>query len=303
MADGLLILGIRIGGRVIQRPYGEPHGSRTPSDASIPPVEEVVDLYVNHGLSTYGIGQKVGIDHQRVTRMLRRAGVVVSPRGKKRPRPLRGANHVPEQTLRHLYLEERMTSTAIGHLLGISDRLIREDLARYGIDRRHRGCFDRRDRADVDPEDLDELYVKKELPAGEVGLYVGVSGRIVLRSAHNHGVPVRVGGTPCPSNTDIPLLDALYGDPAVRRVLRRHHVPIVKTTGPIWQRFTTAAPLSRELLSDLYEKCGLSSFQIELVTGQPSIMILRRLAAVGIKRRPPGGLSPFLRQRRQKNQG
>jgi hypothetical protein len=288
---------------VAQRPYGdrgEPHASGPSSDATTPPVDEVVDLYVNHGLSTYGIGQKLGIDHQRVTRMLRRAGVVVSPRGKKRPRPLRGANHVSEQTLRRLYLEEGRTSTAIGRLLGMSDRLIREDLARYGIDRRHRGCWDRRDRADVDPRDLDELYVKKELPADEVGLYVGVSRRIVLRSAHSHGVPVRVGGTPSPSNTDIPLLDALYGDPAVRKVLRKHLVPIVQTTGPLWQRFANAVPLSQELLSDLYEKCGLSSFQIELVTGQPSIMILRRLAEVGIKRRPAGGLSPFLRQRRQK---
>lgn len=278
--------------------------SRRPTEAGPDALRAAaVNLYVNEGLSTYRIADKLGVHRLRVTRMLHQAGVSLSPRGKARPRPSRQVAHPSEDTLRHLYLDECLSSTAIGRRLGLSDRLIREDLARYGIDRRHRGAWDRRDRTDVDPNDLDVFYVEKEMPADEVGDHVGVSPQIVLRSAHSYGVRVRIGGTPSPAKTDVPLLDALYGDPFVRRVLDHHRAPVVETIGPLWQRFPTPFPLTKELLSDLYESCGLSCFQIELLTGQSSIMVLRHLEANGIPRRPRGGLSPFLRRRRAEAAG
>ena len=46
-------------------------------------------LYLCRGLSTYAIGGITGLDRQRVTRMLRRAGVPLRPRGAGRLRPLR----------------------------------------------------------------------------------------------------------------------------------------------------------------------------------------------------------------------
>ncbi len=46
-------------------------------------------LYLCRGLSAYAIGEITGLDRQRVTRMLRRAGVPLRPRGAGRLRVLR----------------------------------------------------------------------------------------------------------------------------------------------------------------------------------------------------------------------
>lgn len=124
-----------------------------------------------------------------------------------------------------------MTTPAIGRLLGIPDRRVRDRLTRYGIALRHRGAWDRRDRADVAPEEIDELYVRKELPADEVGNQLDVSLRIVLRSAHSHSFGVRPGGAPSSSVPDIQLIEALYDDPEVAHVLCAHRVPVIRTPG------------------------------------------------------------------------
>jgi hypothetical protein len=258
-------------------------------------VDEVVSLYVNSGLSTYRIGEKLGIDRQRVTRILHRAGIAVAPRGKSRPRPLRVEDDGAETELRRLYLDERLGTPAIGEMLGIPERRVRDRLARYGIDRRHRGGWDRTDRTSVEPDSIENLYVKKEPPAEQVGNELGVNRRIVLRAAHSYGLPVREGGTPAPDR-GIRLIEALYGDPEVISVLREHHVPLVRRPGQLWQRFPNPIPLNAELVADLYTKCGLSSFQIELVTGHPSMTILHWLEHAGIDRRRRGGRSPFLRR-------
>jgi hypothetical protein len=50
------------------------------------------------------------------------------------------------------------------------------------------------DRRDVAPDDLRPLYVEKDWPAAAaaavVGEELGVSGNVVLRSAHSGGLPV-----------------------------------------------------------------------------------------------------------------
>jgi hypothetical protein len=259
-----------------------------------PVVAQIINLYVDHGLSTYRIAQETGVDRQRVTRILHRSGIAVSPKGRDRSRPPRAADDPSEQDLRRLYLEEGLTTPTIGRILGIPDRRIRERLARYGIERRHRGAWDRHDRIEVDPHDINDLYVSKELPADEVGNHLGVSLGIVLRSAHSYGLPVRPGGAQSLAVPDIQLIRALYSDPEVARTLRRHRVPVVKAPGALWERFPRPVPLADTLLTDLYLGCGLSSFQIELVTGQPSMTVLHKLAQAGIARRPRGGQSPFL---------
>jgi hypothetical protein len=258
-------------------------------------VECVVDLYVEEGLSTYRIAAALGIDRQRVTRMLRASGVAMSPRGLGRRRPPRRQDRVSERELRQLYVDQRLSSTSIGEMLDIPSRRVRELLRRYGIERRHRGGCDRRDRLDADPDDLEDLYVSGELPAREVGDKLGLKLRVVLRSAHSHEIVVRAGGNPSErGDKDIRLIEALYLDPAVRRALRRHDVPIVNRPGVLWERFPTPVGLTGALLADLYLDCGLSSFQVELVTGQPGATVMRRLREEGIERRPPGGLSPFM---------
>src|ERR1700689_2138624 len=83
------------------RTAGSPAGGTLPScrychagqDAAPAPdrpdLARLAHLYLCRGLSTYVIGEITGLDRQRVTRILRRAGGPLRPRGAGRLRPLR----------------------------------------------------------------------------------------------------------------------------------------------------------------------------------------------------------------------
>ncbi len=115
-----------------------------------------------------------------------------------------------------------------------------------------------------------------------------------MRSAHDFGLPVRLGGEPARDGPqDIELVRALYSDRQVRAVLQHHGVPIIEPGAPLWERFAEPVGLSRELVTSLYVDCGLSATQIELLTGQPRHTVLGRLRRHGVPRRPPGGRAPF----------
>jgi hypothetical protein len=263
--------------------------------------ERAAHLYACRSLSTYKIAVVTGIDRQRITRLLRKAGIAVKPRGagrRKTPR-IRGGERL-DSLMAVLYLQQRMPSTQIAELTGVPDRTVRERLRAGGVPMRTRGRYNRGDRVVVSLDDLTALYVGAGLSADEAGKLLGVSRRIVLRSAHDQGLPVRIGG-PSPSRGpwEIELLAALYADPRVRRVLARHDVPIVEATGPIWERFPVPHRLTVELVTDLYEGCGLSLRHIELLTGRPATAAGALLRASGVNIRPAGGRSPFLRRWRE----
>lgn len=257
-------------------------------------------LYVCAGLSTYQIGEIVGINRQRVTRMLRRAGVVIQARGAGRKRSRHRAADPPNlpAVLEELYVRRRLTSGQIGRLLGMPERRIRERLREFGIQRRTRGGCNREDRTTLEPERLAQLYVADEMTADQIARAFGISRQVVLRNVHELGLPVRLDGPSRDgmSARQIELIEALYADPLVRQTLERHHIPKVAAGGPIWQRFPTPIPLSKELLNDLYVVCGVGSYHIELLTGQPSQTVRHTMAHCGIPLRPPGGRSPFLRR-------
>jgi hypothetical protein len=199
-----------------------------------------------------------------------------------------------------LYLEQRMPSTQIAELAGIPDHTVRTRLRAHGVPIRTRGRNNREDRAEVSQADLDALYLLGGLSADEAGRLLGVSRNIVLRSAHDQGLPVRVGGAP-PSRgpSEIELLTALYADPQVRRVPDRHGVPVVTLAGPIWKRFPAPQQLTTALVTELYKDCGLSTHHIELLTGRPAAAAAAVLRPSGVKLRPTGGRSPFMRRWRE----
>jgi Winged helix-turn-helix DNA-binding len=108
-------------------------------------------LYVRHGLSTYRIAARAGVDRQRVTRTLRKAGVPLRPRGAGRLRPERGSGYQPDlpRLMRELYQEARLSSRQIAAVLGMPERTVRDRLRRYDIKARSRGRWNREDRATV----------------------------------------------------------------------------------------------------------------------------------------------------------
>lgn len=281
-----------------------PHVQRefavTPSEASPPDADLAqvfAHLYVCQGLSTYRIGQIAGMNRQRVGRLLARAGVPVKPQGAGRPRHRDDKQVALDRLMVSLYVEQALSSVQISALTGVPERTVRGRLRVSGARMRTRGRLNRENRITIPVGTLVQLYIRAGLSATDTGRLLGVSRQVVLRAAHDEGLPVRVGG-PEPSHgpAEIELIDALYADPLVRKTLARHGIAHRPAGGPIWLRFPVPLPLSLELAEELYLRCGLAVRHIELLTGQPSQTVLRLLAGHGISRRQAGGRSPFMRR-------
>ncbi len=259
--------------------------------------ELVSHLYLCEGLSTYRIGAVTGMNRQRISRMLARAGVPVKPRGAGRRRSADQGQAALDEIIQQLYADCGLSSGDISVITGIPQRTVRDRLRGRGVPMRTKGRLNREDRVAVPADALIRLYVSGGLSATDTGRLLGVSGQIVLRAAHDEGLPVRVGGPePSQGPREIELVEALYADPLVDQALARHSVARKAAGGPIWERFPAPVAVSAELAQELYVGCGLSVRHIELLTGQPAQTILRLLEAQGITRRPAGGRSPFMRR-------
>ena len=252
-------------------------------------------LYLCRGLSTYAIGEVAGLDRQRVTRMLRNAGVPLRPRGAGRLRPLRRDDPPGlRQLLAGLYEAGRLGSPQIAAVTGMPERTVRDRLRRYGIAVRTRGGWNREDRRTVPAEVLDDLYTRLGLTADEVGRRLGTSRNTVLRSAHALGVPVRAGGAvPVQGPEEIELVEALYADPLIAAVLDARDVPRVPPGAPLWQRFPAPVPLTAPLVKDLYWGCGAGLAHIELLTGQPAMTVRGFMRRAGHPAAPPRRADPL----------
>lgn len=253
-------------------------------------------LYLCEGLSTYRIGELTGMDRQRVGRLLAKLGVPVKPRGAGRRRT-NDQQTALDQLIERLYVESGLSSRQISAATGVPQRTVRDRLHIRGVRMRTKGRLNREDRVTVPANALVKLYVSAGLSAADTGRRLGISRQIVLRAAHDEGLPVRVGGPePGHGPAEIELVEALYADPLVRDSLSRHRIRPRSPDGPIWQRFPVPVPVSAALAEELYVACGLAVRHIELLTGQPTETILRLLRASGVKRRPAGGRSPFMRR-------
>ena len=115
--------------------------------------ERVSHLYECEQLSTYRIAEILGIDRQRVGRMLHRSGIVVKPRGagrRRRPNPR-------EELVEDLYVRGRLSSTEISALTAIPSRTVRDWLRGRDVAMRSRGRMTREDRLDPAAESVLEL--------------------------------------------------------------------------------------------------------------------------------------------------
>jgi hypothetical protein len=277
---------------------GDARVSRLPDDGGAG-APRLAHLYLCVGLSTYGIAQLTGLDRQRVTRLLHRAGVPLRPRGAGGTRPGQRRPDPPYLglVLAELYVGQRLSTPQIGEMLGLPDRRVRERLRQYGIQARTGGGWQREDRRALPAEALQLLYRVQELSADDVGRKLGTSRKAVLRTAHDLGLPVRAGGTVAQAGPDeIQLIDALHADQFVAAVLAEHNIAQVPAGGPIWQRFPAPVPLTRQLVTDLYWRCGAGLHHIELLTGQPAQTVRDFMRRTGITTRHPGGRSPFMRR-------
>ena len=190
----------------------------------------IQDLYVDKGFSTYAIGRALGMDRQRVARVLRLGGIALSPRGAGRPRGPTQAlfSATARELLTDLYIRERRSTAEIGNLFHTWKHGA-VAFAEQGIRVARRGA-NREDRKTPRIDHIEKLYLQGELSAAEVARKVGCSSRIVLRLIHDMGWPVRVGGRALRHGPeDIELICALYSDTLVAAVLLHHGIPEVRT--------------------------------------------------------------------------
>jgi hypothetical protein len=271
---------------------GQPAGPPRVGTAAL-----VSHLYDCQGRSTYEIAKIVGISRQRVGRLLNKAGVPVKPRGAGRQRQPDAEQAALTDLAVRLYLQSHLSSGHISALLGVPERTIRGRLRARGVPMRTRGRSSREDRTAAPVEALAQLYVRAGLTAAETGRLLGLPGRVVLRTAHDQGLPVRVGGPePRRGPSEIELIDALYADPLVRQALSRHGIAPRPAGGPIWERFPVPVDVGQDLAKELYVSCGLGLRHIELISGQPGETIRALLHGQDTKLRSPGGRSPFMRR-------
>lgn len=274
--------------------------------ASLPdPAALVVELYQDQAISARQISQLTGIPRPEVSRLLKGAGIELASRGLGRHRPgtRRPFPEGLDGELRELYVCRRLTRDVVAKALGLSEWMVRRRLAELRVPMRSRGGCYREDRVEPDPTEVFQLYVEQGWSANRVGAQLGVSRRLVLRTVHEHGWPVRIGGPPPQRGPEeIVLIQALYEDDPVALSLREWGLPKVEPGAAIWRRFPVPLEIPAGLLRQLYLDCGLSLHQIELVTGQPVATLAERLSGLGVHLRPPGGRSPFMRRWRAKEQ-
>jgi hypothetical protein len=259
---------------------------------------EICRLYEQAGLSTRRIADTLGVGRRLVERTLREQGVAVAPRGAGRKRPTTrhpDPDDLADQ-LRELYENSRLTRQQVSEKLGLTEGLVRTRLAQYGIPTRSRGGHNREDRLEPEIDALRALYVDDGMTAAAAGERLDVTHRIVLRTAHDHGLPVRQGAAAARSSDPVRLIEALYADPLVAATLTRHNLRRVPPGGPIWQRFPQPLPLTTALVRELYVDCGVSITHIELLTGQPATKVRRLLHDAEVPIRSAGGRSPFRRR-------
>lgn len=264
-----------------------------------PTDEQLVHGYLAEGLSTRQLAARYGVRRVVIAERLHAAGVELPPRGRGRRRADRrwvGPADLPA-LLVDWYVRERLTSAEIAERLGVAERTVRNRLVEYGIEVRSRGRCNREDRGAVPTEELIELYVDAGLTATEVADKLGCAARTVLRTAHDLGLAVRIGGPPPAAGpTEIELVEALYADPIVAGILAAHSIPPVPPGGTIFERFPRPLQVEDTVLCELYVEAGVSTRHIELLTGLPTTVVNRRLHACGITLRTPGGRTPFLRR-------
>lgn len=257
-------------------------------------LEQLHELYVVRQLSDGEIADEVGGGflawHVRLRR--RELGIVRGAAERRKP-PARPAPAAA--VLRELYETQGRTLSQVGRHFSTSAPAVKAWLLDAGIKVKPRTTRQTRHR--LDPAQIRELYEERLWTSGEIAAHLDTSPHLVLRTLHENDVPVRIGPARRPARTD-GVLSALYADPEVVAMLRRHHVPRRQITGGIAQRFPAPIPLTAGLLHDAYQDIGLSSAHIEMLTGQPHEQILDALRTHDIEVRPLSTFSPWLVRQR-----
>lgn len=256
-------------------------------------------LYVERRRTVEEVAQKLQVSRARVQRELAVAGIPARSNHARRPRGNRA--RLTDARLRRLYVNEQRGVLEIAELFGVSTEYLSKRLRELGLIKRSPGSFGSRGPMPI--EKLRELAAElygSGLTMREVGGELEVSVSTVRQALHDAQVPVRRSGGRSFEDPPRTLIDDLYADRAVCRVLRRHGVRIPESWAPTGP-FESLAPLpvSGELLADLYDEVGLAMLHIAMVLGVGQEAVRRGLLRAGVELRPRSELAPWTARRAQ----
>ena len=135
----------------------------------------------------------------------------------------------------------------------------------------------------------------------QIAAHLDSTVKTVLRTLHDHGIPVRRGGPPPRPDTRVdPRLTALYGDLETTALLRRYRIPRRHRPSGITDRFPTPARITPGFLRAAYLDIGLApGTSSNSLTGHPAEQVLdllhqHRKHRIPVRR--AGGHSPWYRR-------
>ena len=153
-------------------------------------------LYVNEKKSLSEISRLTGKSTSHIYGLLLKEGVVLRSR-----QEASKGHDIPEDILRHLYLEENMSITDIAKYFGIKCHgVILSRLDRYNIPKRKRGELKTIYKFSKDM--LYSLYVEQKTPMRKLAKIIGCKHMTdVQRLLKKHGIPIRTTSEACTKYT------------------------------------------------------------------------------------------------------
>lgn len=298
VADALGTTATRVNAAL--RRHGIP---RRPEHRTIPPLDvdaaALADLYVDQRLDDAAIAERFRVPTHRVTLRRRQLGIrrpAAAPPTTATPAP------PPGEDLVRLYTDEGLTLYQISRRYRTSSPVVHRWLTAAGVSVQPRTT--RASRARLDPNLLKTLYVDHGWTAA-IAADQHTTAHRVLRTLHEHDIPVRRGGSarrrPTPTPAPDPRLTALYSDPDEPPCCADTGFP----RGRSQARSPTDSParvrLTPAFLRAAYQDIGLAAIQIEQLTGHPHEQILDQLHAARIPIRAGSRLSPWLARHRDQD--
>jgi len=249
-------------------------------------------LYVEKALTTREVAEKLHVTPERVRRELAIAGIPARSNRIRRPRANRA--RATDRRLVELYVRQKHNVVEMAAVLEVSTDYVRKRLHEAGLIKRP-GTFI--PQVPWEPADLRlraaDLY-QAGMSMKTVGEELSVSVGTVRVALHEARVPVRRGGFTSHSDEGRTLLDDLYDDPKVLRVLARYEVTVPEEWAPVGPFASLAPlPLPTGLVTELYERVGLPVFHMSLLlgVGQGAVRSVLRVAEVAL--RLPGEPAPW----------
>lgn len=257
--------------------------------------EFLAERYQRQGQSADKIAAELGCSSQFVRDRLREFGIPLRPRGAPPPA---GAERPSAELLRRLYVEEGKTLAEVGPLVGYSQGGVAKLLRSYGIPTRPRTGRRLSHDEQLSRERLAAMYQDEALSVAEIARRAGTTEDRVALRLRRYGIPLRRARTEA---LEAGLLEELYRDQGlavgdiagrlgcpiahVKRELRRHGIRPHRRPATLPPGL---APITRELLEELYLRRGLTLAEVAAEVGGSSSRVGAALRRFGIPSRPRG---------------